>query len=359
MIVSTMYHRGSPATHSRLDCDQGICLHRWETTGREVAEQPIDEGAPLRPTRSGQFPRLRNVESKSRRSAKADIERARRILGKKLTYIAHPSFDVPSARDAILAPSPVLDLPGLNLTPVYRGSGEDCFGRIPIPSRELETHQFRKFNCLKCLACRIRDRVKPDSPVPVDLDEIERLQIEALKLKNQIVETHLRLVVSVARKFDRAGYDLPERISDGTFALMRAVDRFNFGLGNRFSTYATWAIINALVRHDREERRRRNESFTVYRCSIALPGSGRDEQDHEADQNRRAALVGRWLDRLDRRERRILSRRYGIGGGPEQTLRQIGVELGISKERVRQLKNRAQAKLLRLARLEGLEPSEI
>ena len=359
MIVLTTSHAGSPSTRSRLYCDQGIRPFGCEGTGPGVAEQPIEGTARSQPAGSGQLPRLRIRASRSPRCAKADIERARCILGKELTYIAHPSFNDPSARDAILAPSPVLDLPRLDRTPVSRGFGEDCFRRIPIPSRKLETHQFRKFNCLKCLACRIRDRVDPDSPVPGDLDEIERLQIEALRLKNQIVETHLRLVVSVAKKFDRSGYDLAERISDGTFALMRAVDRFNFGLGNRFSTYATWAIINALVRHDREERRRRNESFTVYRCSIALPGSGRDEQEHEADQTCRTALVGRWLDRLDKRERRILSRRYGIGGGPEQTLRQIGVELGISKERVRQLANRAQAKLVQFARLEGLEPSEI
>ena len=57
---------------------------------------------------------------------------------------------------------------------------------------------FRKMNYLKCLACRIRDRIDPDSPDRVDLDQIERLQAEALKLKNQVVETHMRLVVAVA-----------------------------------------------------------------------------------------------------------------------------------------------------------------
>ena len=343
----------------RLDCDQGIRLLGWETTGREVAEQPIDEGAPLRPTRSGQFPRLRNFEPESRRSGKGDIERARRILDKKLTYIAHPSFDDPSARDAILAPSPVSQAPGLDLTPVCRASGEDSSRGARIPSRELEAHQFRKLNCLKCLACRIRDRIDPDSPVPVDLDEIERLQIDALKLKNQIIETHLRLVISVAKKFDRAGYDLSERISDGTFALMQAVDRFDFARGNRFSTYATWAIINELTGFDRKERHRRYRSIELYQHSFAAPESASVDPEQKAAQNQRAAVVGCWLDRLDERERRILASRYGIGGAPEQTLLQIGRDLGISKERVRQLVARAQDKLRGFARLDGLEPSEL
>ncbi len=352
--------RGSPVVRGRLDCDQGIRIPRWETTGREVAEQPIEEAAAWRPSGSGQFPRVWNVDSESPRPAEADIERARRILGAKLTYIAHSSFNDPSARDAILASSPVFDLPGLDLTRVGRGPDKDSSGRNPIPSRELETHLFRKFNCLKCLASGMRDCIDPASPVSVDLDEIERLQIEAVKLKNEIVETHLRLVVSIAKKFDTAGYDLPERISDGTFALMRAVDGFDVGRGHRFSTYATWTIINELAtRRDRHVRRRRNESLALYRDSVASPHSVIDELDHEEDQNRRTAVVRRWLDRLDKRERRILARRYGIDGTPEQTLYQIGRDLGISKERVRQLAARAHAKLLRFARLEGLGPSEI
>jgi RNA polymerase primary sigma factor len=65
------------------------------------------------------------------------------------------------------------------------------------------------------------------------------------------------------------------------------------------------------------------------------------------------------LDRLNGRERRILASRYGIGGGPEQTLMQIGRDLGISKERVRQIVSRAQDKLRKFARLAALEPSEL
>ena len=141
-------------------------------------------------------------------------------------------------------------------------------------SRELEAHLFRKMNYLKCLACRIRDRIDPDAPVTRDLDEVEQLQAKALSLKNRIVETHLRLVVSVAKKRVRAGYDLPERISDGTFALMQAVDRFDFARGNRFSTYATWAIINELARHDRRESRRRHRSVALSQDALAVLDSG-------------------------------------------------------------------------------------
>ena len=73
--------------------------------------------------------------------------------------------------------------------------------------------------------------------------------------------------------------------------------------------------------------------------------------------------VERWSSgssgRLDRRERRIIVNRNGIGGVPEQTLKQISLDLGISKERVRQLEERAHAKLRSFARLAALEPSEL
>ena len=212
-------------------------------------------------------------------------------------------------------------------------------------------------NYLKCLACRIRDRIDPDSPDPAALDEIERLQAEALKLKNRIVETHMRLVVSVAKRHARVGYSLPERISDGTLALLLAVEGFDFARGNRFSTYATWSIFNAITAHDRREWRRNRSVCADTRDLLAIVPSESERYEQEESRLECKAAVERLLLRLDGRERWVIVNRNGIGGVPEQTLKQIGLDLGISKERVRQIEKRAHDKLRRLARREAIEPS--
>jgi RNA polymerase primary sigma factor len=358
MFAVGLTSRGSPATRNCPDLDRVILFPRPATTGPADLEGPV-AGSPRGRQIDGEpTPGLRVFTGKTRKSRKADIERARRLLATKLTYIAHPSFDDPSAHGAILAASPGSETPRLSRTPVTHGPDTDSSRRTRLPSREQEAHQFRKMNYLKCLARRTCDRIDPDSPDRRDLDKIERLLAEALKLKNQIVETHLRLVVSVAKKRVRASYDMPERISDGTFAMMHAVDRFNFALGNRFSTYATWAIYNELTQRDRREWCRRKRFVPLSYGSLAAADGESEQYEQNEARDERNRTVERLLRRLDRRERWIMVNRHGLGGVPEQTLKQIGMDLGISKERARQLEERAHAKLRVLARLEAIEPAD-
>ena len=166
---------------------------------------------------------------------------------------------------------------------------------------------------------------------------------------------YLRLVVSIAKTHAKVGYDLAECVSDGNLALIMAVDGFDFAKGNRFSTYATRAIRNVLTRNRWRFPRRRGHSLGPYEDSLTAPDSGADEQERQEVQIQRRSALGRWLSRLDKREQRILESRYGIGGVPRLTLLQIGAALGISKERVRQIETRAQAKLRKFAQREALE----
>jgi RNA polymerase primary sigma factor len=312
------------------------------------------------PSPSSEREQAKSERSRSRADTHANSIRARRILETEIEYVSHPSFNDPGARDEILSPLPEpTQGKGTRRSKPPAGMSSYLTGiwGAPLLDREQEAHLFRKMNYLKCLADRLRSRIDPHRPSAADLDEIERLQAEALKLKNMIVEANLRLVISIARQRIRPGYSLSERVSDGNFALIKAVDRFDFGRGNKFSTYASWAIFNELARYDRQQKRG-DRRFVQYQGDFAAPETGGGEHECEVAQDHRRSAVAWSLDRLDRRERRILASRHGIGGGPGLTLQQIGRDLGISKERVRQIESRALGKLRKFSRLAALGASK-
>jgi RNA polymerase sigma factor (sigma-70 family) len=285
--------------------------------------------------------------------------RARRILGVKLEYMPHPSFDDPAARDAILGPLPVpadgkaprRTKPPKGLPPYLSDLYEN-----PLLSREQESHLFRKMNYLKFLANRLRERIEPTRARTADLDEIERLQEEALAVKNQVIRANLRLVVSIAKRHVGPSNNFFELVSDGNMSLIRAVEKFDFARGNKFSTYASWAIMKNFARTIPEENYRRDRFVTGHEEMFEAAADTRtDEHEYESAQKRNQEAVKGMLGRLDERERRIIISRFGINGASEQTLEQLGRELGITKERVRQIESRAQEKLRKIAIEEKLD----
>ncbi len=125
-------------------------------------------------------------------------------------------------------------------------------------------------------------------------------------------------------------------------SLIRAVEKFDFARGNKFSTYASWAIMKNFARTIPEENYRRDRFVTGHEEMFEAAADTRtDEHEYEsaleADAGGRQGMLGR----LDDRERRIIISRYGLDGAGEQTLEQLGRELGITKERVRQIESRA------------------
>ncbi len=190
----------------------------------------------------------------------------------------------------------------------------------------------------------------------VDLDVIERLQEEALAVKNQIIRSNLRLVVSIAKRHVGPNNNFFELVSDGNMSLIRAVEKFDYARGNKFSTYASWAIMKNFARTIPEENYRRDRFVTGHEEMFEAAADNRsDEHEQEKAQRVRQDAVKGMLGRLDDRERRIIISRFGIGGVHEQTLEQLGKELGITKERVRQIESRTQDKLRRIASEEKLD----
>jgi RNA polymerase sigma factor (sigma-70 family) len=285
--------------------------------------------------------------------------RAERLLETKLEYMYNESFDEPKAAAEILAEMPVpadgkapRKVKAPKGLPPYLAS----LYEVPLLSREQEAHLFRKMNFLKYKAHLRREKLDPHKAKTAELDEIDRLQDEALAVKNQIIRANLRLVVSIAKRHVGPSNNFFELVSDGNMSLIRAVEKFDYARGNKFSTYASWAIMKNFARTIPEENYRRDRFVTGHEEMFESAADGRiDEHEYEVAHRRNVEAVQGMLGRLDDRERRIMISRYGLDGSREMTLEQLGKELGITKERVRQIESRAQEKLRRIAVEERME----
>ena len=138
------------------------------------------------------------------------------------------------------------------------------------------------------------------------------------------------------------------------------MEKFDYSRGFKFSTYASWAIMKNFARTIPEEKNRRDRFITGHEDMFDGAADHRTgEYEYESDHRRNQEAVQGMLGRLNDRERQILIRRFGIGGTSELTLEQLGKELGITKERVRQIESRAQEKLRKFALEKKLKPPSL
>jgi RNA polymerase sigma factor (sigma-70 family) len=295
--------------------------------------------------------------------------RAQRLLEQPLDYIYHPSFDDPAMEEVILAPMPDVeeyeakrrmmrapkDVPA-ELASLYE---------VPLLNKEQEQHLFRQMNFLKYKAARLRNQLRKDGGAEVDpsrvriqtLKEIEDLQARANEVKDQLINANMRLVVNIAKRHTAHSDNFFELLSDGNMSLIRAVEKFDFGRGFKFSTYASWAIMKNFARSIPDELHRRERFVTGHEEVFeAAPDTRSDEHELVASQERAKQNVNRLLDLLEPREREIIRMRAGMDDhGSGMTLEQIGQQFDITKERVRQLHTRAMKKLRSLAEEQHLD----
>jgi RNA polymerase primary sigma factor/RNA polymerase sigma factor len=189
------------------------------------------------------------------------------------------------------------------------------------------------------------------------MEHIERIYDEAVATKNQIVRANLRLVVSIAKRHVGLAENFFELVSDGNMSLMRAVEKFDYARGNKFSTYASWAIMKNFARTIPNEHRYHDRFRSSQSEMFATAEDERTDQvEIESSQMQREAQIEKILSCLDEREQKIISRRFGLKRGEEPlTLKQVGVELGVTKERIRQIEARALSKLRKAVEEEKIE----
>ena len=296
----------------------------------------------------------------------------------------------------------------LGSVPFVGGDAYDAFyeGGVASPGVKPDTPQEASTEDAVRLYLKSIGRV----PLLTKEDEVrlaKRVEQNDMSAKNHLIEANLRLVVSIAKRYTGRGLTLLDLIQEGNLGLIRAVEKFDWRRGFKFSTYATWWIRQAITRAladqsrtiripvhmvermNRVSRVTRNLAQTLGReptieeiakqvemtadqvedilklgqepvsleAPVGADGDGdarlgdfiEDEQEGRplevvADKLREASLQ-QALQSLPWRERRVLELRYGLSPAGPMTLEDIGAQVGVTRERVRQIESRTLSKL--------------
>ena len=287
--------------------------------------------------------------------------RAERILELPLDHIPNDCFSKRNAEKTIMGPLPESDKksraarPPSGLPP-YLASLYD----VPLLNREQEGHLFRKLNFLKYKASKLRESIDLANAKSSVMDEIESLYDQAVEVKNQIVQANLRLVVSIAKRHVSQSEEFFGLVSDGNMSLIRAAEKFDYARGNKFSTYASWAIMKNFARTIPQEFKQRDRFRTSSdEMFVTAEELRKGQYEQESAQELREFQVDKILESLDDREQKIIISRFGLDHKFEpQTLKEVGAQMGVTKERIRQIEARALSKLRMAAQEEKIEIPE-
>jgi RNA polymerase primary sigma factor/RNA polymerase sigma factor len=219
----------------------------------------------------------------------------------------------------------------------------------PLLSVEQEQHLFRKMNYLKYKAKTLLKNSQKISSRR--LAKIEDLVARSKKVRNQIAESNFRLATQLLRcdiSFYQQNSLVDSLLSDAYFDVLKAVDYFNWTLGNKFSTYATWVLKKNFFRDSKDKKKHADKTMRLDDISLNIEESTGSLIEDELQYSSQKKLVQSLLQLLgsgdgssdNRRQVFVLENYFGLNGYEEQTLEKISLKLGVTKERVRQLKEK-------------------
>jgi RNA polymerase primary sigma factor len=261
-------------------------------------------------------------------------------MERTIEFVPHAEFECAEFPDALqrLRPASLDELP-----PYQRSAPGRAFVsglvQTPLLSRDEEVYWFTWMNFLKFRAeCnrRLLDLARPDMTLVARIDTDLG---DALRARNHIIQGNLRLIVALAKKLAVSLEQMSDLISEGMTPLIRSVELFDISLGNRFSTYATWAVRNQMLRWLKRVRLSPECSLGEDAPSLEnLPDLRHRTEIAESIPQLQLIAVERLLSSLSERDRSVIAARFGLDGQPcGQSLAEIAGQLRLSKERVRQI----------------------
>lgn len=271
------------------------------------------------------------VRARQDSSRRTFLETARRLAAMEIAYVGHPKFSAPDAGQWLEIQRPP-DREPPQRSPAAAGIAfVPGLVSAPLLRPDEERYLFLTMNYRRFQAERRRRQIDPHRPSRTVVADVQRLLADAVRLRNRIAEANVRLIVAAAKRLSSTVDQMSDLIGEGMLPLLRAVELFDVHRGHRFSTYATWAVRNQMIRVLRRERQHRE----TLRCDF-------DEDVVECcltdDPAQPMGIVPRLLRTLSDRERQVIEHRFGLHGQPAgQSLADIARQIGLSKERVRQL----------------------
>jgi RNA polymerase primary sigma factor len=276
-------------------------------------------------------------------------------------------------------------------------------GRVPLLTAEEEVYLAKKIEAGKEAEKKLK--LLKDKLSPEERRKLERQKQEGLRAKQKLIESNLRLVVSIAKKYVGRGLLFLDLIQEGNLGLIRAVEKFDYHKGYKFSTYATWWIRQAITRAIADQARtirvpvhmvetinkllrtqrqllqelgreptpeevaekmgitpeKVREILKIAQEPVSLETPIGEEEDSELgdfieDKSAEAPLekaassllkedLRKVLEGLSERERKVIEYRFGLSDGNPRTLEEVGKVFGVTRERIRQIESKTLKKL--------------